>query len=120
MTTITEITAASPTPAARKLEAAAASVRAAQTGEASALARPGAAPNSAEDAAKGFEAVFLTQLVDSMFAGLETSGYFGGGNAEKLWRGFLVEHIAEAFAEQGGVGIADAVRAQIIQLSERP
>lgn len=108
MTSIGEITAATPAPATRKLDMAAASVRAA-TG-----------PDAAQEAAKGFESVFLTQLVDSMFAGLETSGYFGGGNAEKLWRGFLVEHIAEAFAERGGVGIADAVKAQIIQLSERP
>lgn len=108
MTSIGEITAATPAPATRKLDMAAASVNAANS------------PDAAQEAAKGFESVFLTQLVDSMFAGLETSGYFGGGNAEKLWRGFLVEHIAEAFAERGGVGIADAVKAQIIQLSERP
>ena len=87
---------------------------------AAANVRAATSPDAAQEAAKGFESVFLTQLVDSMFAGLETSGYFGGGNAEKLWRGFLVEHIAEAFAERGGVGIADAVKAQIIQLSEQP
>lgn len=115
MTSIGEITAAPPAPATRKLDMAAASLRAAKAGTGAANG-----PDAAREAAKGFESVFLTQLVDSMFAGLETSGYFGGGNAEKLWRGFLVEHIADAFAERGGVGIADAVKAQIIQLSERP
>jgi len=117
MTNITEIVAAQPTPAARKLDAASAQIRAARAG-----ATNGGANGTADaslEAARGFEAVFLTQLVDSMFAGLETNGYFGGGHAEKMWRGFLVEHIAEAFAERGGVGIADAVRAQIVQMSER-
>lgn len=74
--------------------------------------------DKAREAAKSFEAVFLTQIVDAMFTGVDTDGYFGGGSAEKIWRGFLVEHIADAFAERGGVGIADAVMAQIIQLSE--
>lgn len=82
-------------------------------------ARAGQSPDTAREAAKGFEAVFLSQIVDAMFTGVDTDGYFGGGSAEKMWRGFLVEHIADAFAERGGVGIADAVLGQIIQLSER-
>lgn len=107
LTNIASVSAQPPAPSERRLNAAAASLNAAA-----------ASPEAAREAAKGFEAVFLTQLVDSMFAGVSTDGYFGGGSAEKLWRGFLVEHIADAFAERGGVGIADAVMAQIVQLSE--
>lgn len=108
LTNIASVSAQPPAPSERRLNAAAASLNAAAA----------ASPEAAREAAKGFEAVFLTQLVDSMFAGVSTDGYFGGGSAEKLWRGFLVEHIADAFAERGGVGIADAVMAQIVQLSE--
>ena len=77
-----------------------------------------AAPQDAKKAAEGFEAVFLTQFVSSMFQGLETDRLFGGGSGEKMWQGFLTQHIAEAFAERGGIGIADMVLQQINQSSE--
>ncbi|MEM0928851.1 MAG: rod-binding protein [Pseudomonadota bacterium] len=77
-----------------------------------------ASADDAKKAAEGFEAVFLTQFVSSMFQGLETDGLFGGGNGEKMWQGFLTQHIAEAFAERGGIGIADMVLQQINQSSE--
>ncbi|MEO1656244.1 MAG: rod-binding protein [Pseudomonadota bacterium] len=77
-----------------------------------------ASPQDAKKAAEGFEAVFLTQFVSSMFQGLETDGLFGGGSGEKMWQGFLTQHIAEAFAERGGIGIADMVLQQINQSSE--
>ena len=112
MTNISEVTAMTPSAASRQLDAAASNLRAAR-------AQGAGAADPAGEAAKQFEAVFLTQLVDTMFSGLKTDGYFGGGHAEKMWRGFLVEHIAEAFAERGGVGIADSIKAQIIQMSER-
>ena len=77
-----------------------------------------ASPQDAKKAAEGFEAVFLTQFVSSMFQGIDTDGLFGGGSAEKMWQGFLTQHIAEAFAERGGIGIADMVLQQINQSSE--
>ncbi|MEM7740834.1 MAG: rod-binding protein [Pseudomonadota bacterium] len=77
-----------------------------------------AAPHDAQKAAEGFEAIFLTQFVSSMFSGLDADGLFGGGNGEKMWQGFLTQHIAEAFAERGGIGIADMVLQQINQSSE--
>lgn len=72
----------------------------------------------AEDAAKGFEAVFLSHFVDAMLSGLKADGMFGGGTGEKMWRGFLAEHIADAYAEQGGIGIADIVKAQVLRSTE--
>ncbi|MEM9809765.1 MAG: rod-binding protein [Pseudomonadota bacterium] len=72
----------------------------------------------ARKAAEGFEAVFLNQFIGSMFEGISTDGLFGGGQAEKMWQGFLTEQIAEAFAKRGGIGVADIVMAQITQTSE--
>lgn len=74
--------------------------------------------DKADEAAKGFEAVFLTHFVDSMLSGLKADGMFGGGSGEKMWRGFLAEHIADAYAEKGGIGIADIVRAQVLRSTE--
>ncbi|MCQ8185506.1 rod-binding protein [Parvularcula maris] len=79
-----------------------------------------AKPDEAREAAEGFEAVFLNQFVDTMFSGMKTDGLFGGGNAEKMWQGFLVQHIADAFAARGGIGIADMVMAEINRISELP
>ncbi|MEM6851226.1 MAG: rod-binding protein [Pseudomonadota bacterium] len=64
-------------------------------------------PQTMQEAAKSFEALFLSQYLGHMFKGVGTGGAFGGGHAEKMWRGFLLEHIAEAAAEQGGFGIAE-------------
>jgi len=78
------------------------------------------APEDVRKAAEGFEAVFLNQFVASMFEGMKTDGLFGGGQGEKMWQGFLVQHIADAFAQRGGIGIADMVAREIIQESEIP
>ncbi len=81
-----------------------------------AAARKGAPASAAADkAAKSFEALFLSQLMQTMFAGVKTNGTFGGGHAEKLWRDVLAEKIAEAAADRGGFGVAEAVRRQIAE-----
>ncbi|MEM1380814.1 MAG: rod-binding protein [Pseudomonadota bacterium] len=76
------------------------------------------APEDVRKAAEGFEAIFLNQFVSSMFEGIEADGPFGGGQAEKMWQGLLVQHIADAFAQRGGIGIADMVAREILQTSE--
>ena len=74
--------------------------------------------DNAKEAAEQFESVFLSQLFNMMFSGVKTDGMFGGGTGEQMWRTFLVDHIADAYAERGGIGISNAVMAQIIQMSE--
>lgn len=76
------------------------------------------APEDVRKAAEEFEAVFLNQFVGTMFEGMKTDGLFGGGQGEKMWQGFLVQHIADAFAQRGGIGIADMVAREIIQASD--
>ena len=75
-------------------------------------------PEDVRKAAEGCEAVFLNQFVASMCEGIKTDGRFGGGQGEKMWQGFLVEHIADAFAERGGIGIADMITREILKNSE--
>lgn len=77
-----------------------------------------APPAEMKKAAEQFEAVFLTQFVGSMFEGMKSDGLFGGGQGEKMWQGFLTQHIADAFAQRGGIGIADMVLEQMIKSSE--
>lgn len=101
------------------VDAAAASRETANLSRAAARLTPGQPADKATEAAQQFESVFLSQLFSMMFSGVGTDGMFGGGAGEKMWRGFLVDHIADAYAERGGLGVASAVTAQIIEMSER-
>lgn len=75
-------------------------------------------------AAQEFEAQVLAQLLQPVFATVDTaSGPFGGGAAESQWRPMLVEAYAGSVVRTGGLGLADAVvremlRAQDAQVSQ--
>ncbi len=76
-------------------------------------AQPAAVEDSAADkAARDFEAVFLTQVVEEMMRTVDL-GQFGGGTAEETWRGFLARAYAEQIANGEGTGIAGSVRSTI-------
>ena len=77
------------------------------------------AERKAREAAKEFEAVFLTNFLKTMFDGVKSEeGPFGGGHAEKQYRGFMTSEYAKAISEQGGIGIADQVYGEILRMQE--
>jgi Rod binding domain-containing protein len=66
-----------------------------------------------------FEAMFLSQMVGHMFAGIKSGGPFGGGHAEETYRSLLVDEYGRAIAKSGGIGIADQiVRSVMLQFQE--
>lgn len=77
-------------------------------------------PAQALAAAKQFEAVFVTQMLSHMFAGLETEdGVFGGGHAESMFRPMLLDEYGKMVANRGnGIGIADHVVRSLLQTQE--
>lgn len=78
-------------------------------------------PDNLEDArrvAEEFEAFFLSQFMQPMFANLGAEEPFGGGLAEEMWQTLMVDEYGKAMARAGGVGIADAVLRQIILMQE--
>lgn len=70
--------------------------------------------------AEDFEATFLAQMLQPMFAGLQTDGPFGGGHAEATWRGFLVDAMARQVSQGGGIGLADQVQRELLALQTVP
>ena len=68
--------------------------------------------------AEEFEAVFLSQMLEPMFKGIETDGMFGGGSSEKIYQSVMLQEYGKALARAGGVGIADAVEREILRLQE--
>lgn len=71
------------------------------------------------EVAQEFESVFLAEMLKPMFEGIETDGMFGGGKGEEVFRSFLLKEYGDIMAQTGGIGLADHVRDQIIQLQEQ-
>lgn len=69
--------------------------------------------------AEELEGVFLNTLMKEMFASIETdSDAFGGGFAEETWRGMQAEQFAAGLAEAGGIGLADAIVANLLAVQQ--
>jgi peptidoglycan hydrolase FlgJ len=73
---------------------------------------------SIDAAARDFEAMFLSQMLSPVFDGLQTDNPFGGGFGEEMYGTFLVEEIGKAAARGRGLGIADAVRREMLRAQE--
>jgi len=71
------------------------------------------------EAAQDFEAVFISQMIKPMFETLPTDTMFGGGQAETIYRGLMVEEYGKAVAKGGGIGIADSVYRELLKLQEQ-
>jgi Rod binding domain-containing protein len=75
-------------------------------------------PKSIDKTAEDFEAVFMSQMLESMFKGIKTDGPFGGGHAEEIMRSFMLQEYGKVMAAGGGIGIADAVKRELLHAQE--
>ena len=84
------------------------------------LAQPGPAKNTAQaaKAAEDFEAMFINEFIGTMFEGIQTDGPTGGGPAEGIFRSMMIDQYSKTIAEQGGFGLADAVKRQLLAAQE--
>jgi Rod binding domain-containing protein len=73
---------------------------------------------TARATAQDFEAFFLSQVFEEMFAGVEPDSMFGGGQGEAVFRSMMLQEYGKAVAQRGGIGIADAVQKEILKLQE--
>ncbi len=75
-------------------------------------------PALAKKTGQDFEAFFLSQVFENMFAGVQTDPTFGGGNGETVYRSLLLQQYSKVAAKAGGVGIADTVQREILRAQE--
>jgi peptidoglycan hydrolase FlgJ len=75
-------------------------------------------PAAAHKVAQDFESFFLSQVFDTMFSGIGADSMFGGGDGENIYRSVLLQEYSKVAAKNGGVGIANAVQRQILQMQE--
>lgn len=71
-----------------------------------------------EKTAKEFEAVFISQMLENMYSGVQPNEITGGGNAETTFRSMLFQEYGKGIANAGGIGIADNIKQEIIKLQE--
>ncbi len=69
-------------------------------------------------AAKDFEAMFITEMMKPMFEDIKPDPFFGGGKGEEIFQGFMLEEYGKLMAETGQIGIADAVKAEMLKMQE--
>ncbi len=96
--------------------------KAQQAGQAFAGGKSGQAESAREatlrKAANEFEAVFISQMMQHMTSGLEPDPLFGGGAAEEISRSLLHQEYGKLMSGAGGIGISDAVYAQLLKQQE--
>jgi Rod binding domain-containing protein len=90
----------------------------AQVPSSSAMLAKAEARGGVRQAAEEFEAVFLTNMLSQMFAGVPTDGPFGGGHAEQMYRSMLIEQYGSGIAASGGIGLADEIARELLSLQE--
>jgi Rod binding domain-containing protein len=69
--------------------------------------------------AQDFESQFLSTMAQTMFEGVKTDSFFGGGQGEDMFRSMLVDQYGKEMSRAGGVGIADKIYGEILKLQER-
>lgn len=66
-----------------------------------------------------YEAVYLSQMLSHMYEGVEVDPTFGGGPGEETMRSLLLNEYGKMMAARGGVGLADAMKKQMLQMQEQ-
>lgn len=71
---------------------------------------------SVEAAAKDFESMFMAQMLQPVWEGVEVDGVFGGGHGEEIMRIFLIQELGKSIAQGMNTGISDAIKAEMIRI----
>lgn len=70
-------------------------------------------------AATEFEAMFIGEMLNHMFEGIETDPMFGGGSGEKMWQGMMVQEYGKIMARgTNNIGLSDHIQKAMIELQQ--
>lgn len=71
-----------------------------------------------ETKARDFEAVYLAEMMKPLFESVEVDPLFGGGKAEEIYRGMMVQEYGKKIAETNSIGLADFVKGELIRIQQ--
>lgn len=73
----------------------------------------------AKETAKKFESMFITQMLNHMFEGVNADkGPFSGGQGESMFRPMLMDEYGKMIANRGGFGLSDKITRQLMASQE--
>ena len=90
----------------------------AQTNNYSSLVNRSRTIEDVKKSAEDFEAVFVTQMVQHMYKGVQADPLFGGGNAEEVFKTFLFDEYGKVMAKAGGIGIASHIQEELMKTQQ--
>jgi len=71
------------------------------------------------EAAKEFEALFLSEMMNHMFAGIDVDPMFGGGSGEQIFRSMMIQEYGTMMSRtHNGIGLADHIQKAMIDLQQ--
>lgn len=73
---------------------------------------------SADKAAKDFEAMFISAMLEPMFGESLGEGLFGDSDSEEVYKTILLEEYGRQITRSGGIGVADYVKRELLKLQE--
>lgn len=91
-----------------------------QTGKMSQLERAKRAAKSKNEidrVAEDYEAVFLSQMLQHMFAGVDLDPT-ADGPGEDIYKSMMVDEYGKILARSGGIGVADYVKREMLKMQE--
>ena len=81
---------------------------------------PAAKRDAAMDkTAKDFESMFMSQMLQPMYEGLESDGMFGGGHGEEVMRGMMLQEYGKAMTQGSASSLTDAIKGELIRMQEK-
>lgn len=69
-------------------------------------------------AAKDFESVFISQMLEIVWQTVPTDGPMGGGTGENIFRSMMIQDIGRQMSQQGGIGLAGNVKSELLAMQE--
>lgn len=84
-------------------------------------AKIAAAPKGSEHIAKiaqDFESMFIGQMLQNMFSGMESDSLAGDPETDDVYRSWLVDEYGKMITKAGGIGVADHVQRELLHLQE--
>lgn len=72
-----------------------------------------------EETAREFETMFLSEMLRPIFESIKVDENFGGGKGEEMYRGFMRDEYAKNMSAGGGIGIAELVKEQLIEMQSK-
>lgn len=75
-------------------------------------------PEQIDKAAKDFESLFVSQMLESMFGESLGEEAFGSEDTNEVYKGLMMQEYGKIIAASGGIGIAPYVKSTLLKLQE--